>query len=156
MSRADRLSRRLLKEFKKITADRNNAFTAGIDQEDITKWTATIFGPEGTEWDGGVFRLTVCFPDDYPIHAPDVRFLPPYPFHPNIYANGKICIDILQHNWSAAYELASVLTSVQALLIDPNPQSPANNEAAVLFSDNRAEYNRRVRHCVESTWASTA
>jgi ubiquitin-protein ligase len=155
MSRATQLQRRLLKEYKKVQEDKNKAFTATIDPENITKWSAAVFGPEGTEWEGGVFRLTVSFPDDYPIHAPDVRFVPPYPFHPNVYANGKICIDILQHNWSAAYELASVLTSVQALLIDPNPQSPANNEAAMLFTDNRAEYNRRVKRCVESTWVST-
>jgi ubiquitin-conjugating enzyme E2 A len=150
------LQRRLLKEYKKVQEDKNKSFTATIDPGNITKWTAAVFGPEGTEWEGGVFRLAVSFPDDYPIHAPEVRFVAPYPFHPNVYANGKICIDILQHNWSAAYELASVLTSVQALLIDPNPQSPANNEAAVLFTENRAEYNRRVKRCVEATWTSPA
>jgi ubiquitin-conjugating enzyme E2 A len=155
MSRATQLQRRLLKEFKKIGADTNKAFTASIDQEDITKWNATIFGPDGTEWEGGVFRLTVSFPDDYPIHAPDVRFLPPYPFHPNIYANGKICIDILQYNWSQAYGISSVLTSVQALLVDPNPNSPANNEAASLSTDNRTEYHWRVKRCVEQAWPMT-
>jgi ubiquitin-conjugating enzyme E2 A len=124
MSRSSQLQRRLLKEYKKVQEDKNKAFTATIDPENITKWNAAVFGPDGTEWEGGVFRLTVVF-------------------------------DILQHNWSAAYELASVLTSVQALLIDPNPQWPANNEAAVLFTENRAEYNRRVKRCVESTWSST-
>ena len=148
------LQRRLLREFKKLSSAKDQGFTASIDNNNILKWNAAIFGPEGTEWEGGVFRLNVEFPVDYHISAPDVKFEKPIPFHPNIYQNGKICIDILQHNWSSAYELGSVLTSIQALLVDPNPNSPANNEAAVLFTDNRAEYTRRVKRCVESTWSA--
>jgi ubiquitin-conjugating enzyme E2 A len=86
--------------------------------------------------------------------APDVKFVGTIPFHPNVYANGKICIDILQHNWSSAYEASSVLTTIQALLADPNPNSPANNEAAQFFTENRPEYNRRVKKCVKSTWTT--
>ena len=146
------LQRRLLREFRKITTEKT--FTASVMDDDITKWKAVIFGAEGTEWEGGVFRLRIEFPPEYPQKCPDVRFEKPIPFHPNIYQNGRICIDILQHNWSAAYEISSVLTSIQALLVGPNPDSPANNEAGVLFTENRAEYIRRVRKCVESTWSS--
>jgi ubiquitin-conjugating enzyme E2 A len=151
--KASPVQRRLLREFKKVQQDNAKSYTVSIDPQTMMKWSAVLFGPDGTEWEGGVFRLSVVFPDDYPQTAPDVRFLAPIPFHPNIYANGKICIDILSHNWSSAYELSSVLTSVQALLVDPNPNSPANNEAASLFTDNRTEYRRRVRRCVESTWS---
>jgi ubiquitin-conjugating enzyme E2 A len=148
------VARRLLREFKKVQQDKVKSYTVSIDPESVMKWSAVLFGPEGTEWEGGVFRLAVVFPDDYPNSPPDVRFQPPIPFHPNIYSNGKICIDILQHNWSNAYELSSVLTSVQALLVDPNPNSPANNDAARLFTDNRTEYKRRVKKCVEATWST--
>jgi ubiquitin-conjugating enzyme E2 A len=148
------VTRRLLREFKKVQQDKVKSFTCSIDPESVQKWSAVLFGPEGTEWEGAVFRLAVVFPDDYPHSPPDVRFQAPIPFHPNIYSNGKICIDILQHNWSSAYELSSVLTSVQALLVDPNPNSPANNDAARLFTDNRMEYKRRVRKCVEATWST--
>jgi hypothetical protein len=40
----------------------------------------------------------------------------------------------------------------QSLLCDPNPNSPANSEAARLYSENRREYNRRVREVVENSW----
>jgi ubiquitin-conjugating enzyme E2 A len=148
------VARRLLREFKKVQQDKVKSYTVSIDPESVMKWSAVLFGPEGTEWEGGVFRLSVVFPEDYPTNPPDVRFIAPIPFHPNIYSNGKICIDILQHNWSNAYELSSVLTSVQALLVDPNPNSPANNDAARLFTDNRTEYKRRVKKCVEATWST--
>jgi len=42
-------------------------------------------------------------------------------FHPNIYANGELCLDILQNRWSPTYDVAAILTSVQSLLNDPNP-----------------------------------
>ena len=30
--------------------------------------------------------------------------------------------------------------------------SPANSEAAKLFTENIQEYNRRVKECVEASW----
>ncbi|KAF2532257.1 hypothetical protein F2Q70_00031724 [Brassica cretica] len=45
----------------------------------------------------------------------------------------------------------SIATS---LLCDPNPNSPANSEAARMFSENKREYNRRVREVVEQSWTA--
>ena len=70
-------------------------------------------------------------------------------FHPNIYNDGSICLDILQNMWSPVYDISSILTSIQSLLCDPNPLSPANNEAAELFHKNYKEYVQRVKEIVE-------
>lgn len=40
------------------------------------------------------------------------------------------------------------------MLCDPNPNSPANSEAARMYSENRREYNRRVREIVEQSWTA--
>eukprot|EP00806_Schmidingerella_arcuata_P006404 Macronucleus_6831.p1 GENE.Macronucleus_6831~~Macronucleus_6831.p1 ORF type:complete len:147 (+),score=27.49 Macronucleus_6831:1-441(+) len=72
-------------------------------------------------------------------------------FHPNIYTDGSICLDILQHAWSPVYDVSSILTSIQSLLTDPNVNSPANNTAAVMYSQNYQEYCSRVRQCVEQS-----
>ena len=37
-------------------------------------------------------------------------------------------------------------------LSDPNPNSPANSMAAQLFKENRREYEKRVKACVEQSW----
>ena len=41
---------------------------------------------------------------------------------------------------------------LQSLLCDPNPNSPANSEAAKLYGENRREYNKRVKEIVELSW----
>ena len=37
-------------------------------------------------------------------------------FHPNIYTDGSICLDILQNRWSPTYDVAAILTSIQSLV----------------------------------------
>jgi ubiquitin-conjugating enzyme E2 A len=115
------------------------------------RWNAVIFVPSATPWEDGIFKLTLEFVDNYPNVAPEVKFITTI-FHPNIYRNGKICFDILQKNWSPAFDVSSILTSIQSLLMDPNPAFPANAEAGKLYTDNPPEYIRRVQQCVEQTW----
>lgn len=69
---------------------------------------------------GGTFKLLLEFSEEYPSKAPQVKFVSKI-FHPNVYADGKICLDILQNQWSPIYDVAAILTSIQSLLSDPNP-----------------------------------
>ena len=117
----------------------------------IMVWQAVIFGPDDTPWEGGAFKMALEFTEEYPNKAPNVRFLTKL-FHPNIYNDGQICLDILQNQWSPIYDISAILTSIQSLLCDPNPASPANSEASRLYNENRREYNRRVRQVVEQSW----
>lgn len=75
---------------------------------DITKWEAVIFGSDDTEWEGGIFKLLIEFTDEYPQKPPSVKFLTKM-FHPNIYVNGEICLDILQNKWTPVYSAISIL-----------------------------------------------
>ena len=107
--------------------------------------------PEETAWEDGTFKLSLEFTEEYPNKAPVVKFITKM-FHPNIYADGSICLDILQNQWSPIYDISAILTSIQSLLCDPNPASPANSEAARLYQENRREYERKVKEIVEQSW----
>ena len=65
-----------------------------------------------------------------------------------------ICLDILQNRWSPTYDVSAILTSIQSLLDEPNPNSPANSVAAQLYQENRREYEKRVAAIVEQSWQS--
>ena len=34
--------------------------------DDLFNWTAIMFGPTGTCWEGGVWKLDMSFPPEYP------------------------------------------------------------------------------------------
>jgi len=140
-----------MRDFKRLQKDAPIGIQAAPLDNNVMAWQAVIFGPDDTPWEGGTFKLLMEFTEDYPNKPPAVKFLSTL-FHPNVYGDGKICLDILQNQWSPIYDIAAILTSIQSLLSDPNPASPANSEASTLFERDRREYNRRVRAIVESSW----
>ncbi|XBW34687.1 hypothetical protein QEN19_000255 [Hanseniaspora menglaensis] len=143
--------RRLMRDFKRITSDCPPGLTASPLNDNVMVWNAVIIGPEGTAYEDGIFKLVLQFSEEYPNKPPDVRFVSKI-YHPNFYNDGKICLDILQNRWTPTYDVSSILTSIQSLFNDPNPESPANVEAANLYKDNKMLYLEKVKECVELSW----
>lgn len=85
----------------------------------LLSWTATIEGPDDTPYAGLTFKLSFAFPSNYPYAAPTVLFKTPI-YHPNVDFSGRICLDILKDKWTAAYNIQTVLLSLQSLLGEPN------------------------------------
>lgn len=81
----------------------------------IMIWNAVIFGPHDTPFEDGTFKLTIEFTEEYPNKPPTVRFVSKM-FHPNVYADGGICLDILQNRWSPTYDVSAILTSIQVII----------------------------------------
>jgi len=140
-----------MRDFRRIQSDPPEGVAAAPLPDNIMVWSAVIFGPPDTPFEDGVFRLQLTFDESYPTKPPGAVFVSRM-FHPNVYADGKLCLDILQNRWSPTYDVAAVLTSIQSLLHDPNPDSPANAAAAEMYTRDRHEYVRRVRETVEETW----
>jgi len=142
---------RLMSDLKQITQEPPEGASASpLSENNLFVWGATIFGPEDTPWEGGIFSLRMTFPETYPDKAPKVRFITEI-YHPNVYPDGTLCLDIIQDKWSPIYSVSTILTSIQSLLTDPNPNSPANPEAAGLYSADKKAYNRRVRQSVQKS-----
>jgi ubiquitin-conjugating enzyme E2 A len=141
----------LTSELRELTADPPSGISASPSTEDnLFQWNATLIGPDESPWEGGIYTLRLQFPDQYPDKPPRVRFLTEM-FHPNIFADGSLCLDIIQDKWKPIYTVSSILSSVQSLLCDPNTDSPANVDAAKLYKENKKEYNKRVRRCAEKS-----
>eukprot|EP00935_MAST-01C_sp_MAST-1C-sp1_P001780 g1780.t1 len=112
----------------------------------LMKWDCGIPGKEGTMWEGGIFKLVLQFTEDYPSKPPAVVFTPPL-FHPNVYSNGRVCLDIINEGqgWVPAVTVKQVLVGVQDLLDTPNTNDPANGPANTMFKTNRSQYNAKIQ-----------
>merc|ERR1711916_345924 len=143
---------RLMSDYKQISQNPPEGCSASpVSDNNLLLWEATIFGPDETPWEGGVYSLRLTFTDQYPTKPPRVRFTSEM-YHPNVYPDGTLCLDIIQEGgWSPIYSVSSILTSIQSLLTDPNPASPANPEAGHMYTHEREKYNKRVRRCVMKT-----
>mmetsp|Transcript_9756 Transcript_9756/g.14394 ORF Transcript_9756/g.14394 Transcript_9756/m.14394 type:complete len:178 (-) Transcript_9756:60-593(-) len=142
---------RLMRDLKKIKKDPPHGCRAVPQPNNLMIWDAILYGPEDTIWEGGAFQIKLEFTPEYPNKPPKVKFITKI-FHPNVYDTGLICLDILQNQWSPIYDVTSILTSIQLLLTEPNPKSPANAEASRLYTENRKAYERRVKEICEATF----
>uniref|UniRef100_A0A674NP00 E2 ubiquitin-conjugating enzyme n=2 Tax=Takifugu rubripes TaxID=31033 RepID=A0A674NP00_TAKRU len=138
----------------RLQEDPPTGVSGAPSENNIMLWNAVIFGPVGTPFEDGTFKLLIEFSEEYPNKPPTVRFVSRM-FHPNVYADGSICLDILQNRWSPTYDVSSILTSIQSLLDEPNPNSPANSQAAQLYQENKREYEKRVTAIVEQSWVDS-
>jgi ubiquitin-conjugating enzyme E2 D/E len=137
-------ARRIQKEHKDIQTDAPENCSAGPRENNIYIWDAMIIGPSASPFQGGVFKLEIHFPTDYPFKPPKVMFVTKV-YHPNINAHGGICLDILKDQWSPALTISKVLLSICSLLTDPNPKDPLVPDVANQYMQNRAAYEATAR-----------
>merc|ERR1719262_1468903 len=123
------LSRRIIKETQRLMTESDAGISATPHEDNLRYFDVIITGPDSSPYEGGVFKLELFLPEEYPMCPPKVRFLTKI-YHPNIDRLGRICLDILKTKWSPALQIRSVLLSLQALLSSPNPSDPLNTPCA--------------------------
>ncbi|KIS69912.1 putative ubiquitin-conjugating enzyme E2 [Mycosarcoma maydis] len=157
------LLKRQLTELRKRPVD---GFSAGLkDESNLFEWEIMIIGPNDTLYEGGFFRAELIFPPEYPLLPPKMKFITPM-WHPNIYADGTVCISILHapgkdewgyedasERWLPVHTVESILISVISLLSAdvPNTDSPANIDAAKQVREDLAGYKKKVRRLVRQS-----
>ena len=130
---------RLNKELLELQNNPPTNCSAGLIDDDIYCWQATILGPEGSPYEGGVFYLRIEFPEDYPFKPPKVTFITKI-YHCNINTAGNICLDILKEQWSPALTISKVLLSICSMMDDQNPKDPLMLDIANQYTNNIDEF----------------
>ncbi|KAF2554571.1 hypothetical protein F2Q68_00015925 [Brassica cretica] len=135
--------KRLQSELMGLMMGGDPGISAFPEEDNIFCWKGTITGSKDTVFEGTEYRLSLSFSNDYPFKPPKIKFQTGC-FHPNVDdVYGNICLDILQDKWSSAYDVRTILLSIQSLLGEPNISSPLNSQAAQLWS-NQEEYRKMV------------
>ncbi|KAK2766092.1 Ubiquitin-conjugating enzyme E2 1 [Arachnomyces sp. PD_36] len=147
---ASNRSRRIAKEIADIHADSHSQVQADPvgGGDDITHLKGSFRGPPGTAYEGGVFKVDIRIPTEYPFRAPIMKFDTKV-WHPNISSQtGAICLDTLSTAWSPVLTIKSALISLQSLLSTPEPKDPQDAEVANMLMRNPKEFER-----VAKEWA---
>ena len=153
----------LRRQYKDLLKDPIDGFSAGINESNLYIWDATLIGPQDTLYEGGVFKVQITFPMDYPNNPPEFKFISNI-YHPNIHTDGKVCISILHppgedkwgyesaaERWRPIHNIQSIVLSIISLLSDPNDESPANIDAAKIWRENKKLYKKNVYKCVRQS-----
>lgn len=138
------LPRRIIKETQRLMQEPVPGISAVPSETNARYFHVIVTGPEDSPFEGGLFKLELFLPEDYPMSAPKVRFITKI-YHPNIDRLGRICLDILKDKWSPALQIRTVLLSIQALLSAPNPDDPLANDVAELWKVNESEAIRNAK-----------
>ena len=109
---------------------------------DLTNMVLTVSPDQGL-WAGGRFAFTIKVPDMYPHEPPKVMCTTPI-YHPNIDTAGHVCLNILRDDWKPVLDINAVIYGIIYLFYEPNPNDPLNHEAAALFRDTTAAFDRNV------------
>lgn len=122
-----------------------NCSAGPIKKDNLFDWHGTILGPTNSPYSGGIFRLSIKFPETYPFKPPKIKFITKI-LHPNINKYGSICLDILYNSWSPVLNIDKVLLSICSLLTDPNVKDPLNSSIAKIYIEDNIKYNKLVRN----------
>jgi ubiquitin-protein ligase len=113
--------------------------------------TVLIAGPKNTPYENGLFEFHIYLPTDYPNRAPLVLINTTngglIRFNPNLYANGKVCLSILNtwagESWTACQTIYSLLLTLSSVL----SANPLLNEPGIKEDHNDVhKYNYLVTY----------
>lgn len=105
---------------------------------------ALLFGPSGTPYENGVFRMRLVYGSDYPAAPPKGYFLTKL-YHPNVSLKGDICVNTLKRDWSADVTIGHILMIVKCLLINPGPDSALNEDAGRQLMESYDEFSKTAK-----------
>ena len=147
---------KITKEYKDINRNpiANCGVTVGLfDESNFRKWRVSLVGPRDSPYKGGLFYLSIDFPNEYPLKSPEVCFITPI-YHVNVNPKapkfqgaeplGHVCISTLNW-WKPEYTMREVLTNIFALFYLGNPDSPYGLDRANEYRNNRAVYEEKIK-----------
>lgn len=136
--------------------------TVDGNTKNIEHLKVLLLGPKHTPFAGGLFKLEIRFPKNYPMDPPFVRLHTPI-WHPNFWPNPReyprqrnICLDLVNPSkkgsgggWTPSKSISTVINSIYMMLDTRgafvNPTDVFNKKAGMELMKNRKAFEKKAR-----------
>ncbi|KAJ3145464.1 hypothetical protein HDU89_007089 [Geranomyces variabilis] len=126
-----------------------NATVGPVDDSNPLNWAGTLKAPDSSAYKGGVFKVTIVFPTDYPFKPPVVK-VPTKIYHPNIDDDGSICMGLLKTEvWKPSTKISDVLIALVDLLQNPVPEDALQTSIAQVYNADQAAFQKTAKEWVK-------
>ena len=91
---------RVQREYAQLLASPPDGVSLFPTSDVTAPWRLLLFGPSGSQYEGGCFLCSIKIPDRYPFAGPWFQFQTPI-YHPNIsFETGDISRTLIEYNWA--------------------------------------------------------
>ena len=140
--------RRILRELH-YAAETNDVESPNYDPDmkiytfhaNLDRWRVYLKGPEGTPYANKWWYLYVTFPDLYPAQPPIFRFIT-IPYHLNVSAEGRICLNIIEKGYISSKHVVEILQEIKELFLLPNTDTPVQIDTYMKYLRTPSRYER--------------
>jgi len=117
MSLSHSTIKRLNKEYKELLRVSSNYWSVRPKDDSLAVWEGNIHDLDDPRHRNKNYPIEITIPHNYPFNPPAIKFLTRVNCE-NVYADGSLCIDILQNTWSPAFTIPSLMFSICSVLTD--------------------------------------
>lgn len=107
--------KRILKEAQELR-DATYEYAAKPLDDNIYEWHFTFRGPEGTEFEGGIYHGRIILPHEYPMKPPNIILLNP---NGRFQLHKKICLSISGYHpetWQPSWSIRTALLAIRGFM----------------------------------------
>jgi len=124
-------------------------FEVSLVNDNMQEFFVNFAGPKDSLYEGGLWKIHVQLPDEYPYRSPSIGFENTI-FHPNIdERSGSVCLDVINQTWSPMFDMVNIFEQfLPQLLRYPNAADPLNPDASNLYDRNKGQYEQTVKEYV--------
>ena len=130
----------------------------GLFDNNMYTWKVTMLGPKDTPYEGGIFTIKITFPEDYPNHGPDFKFINKI-YHLNvdpINDFGHISLSST-NEWGLCgkvhdkpvFGVKQALFDIFCLFYNQGIEGAYEEEMAELYKNNRAKFDKIAKEWTE-------